>query len=41
VVSLHVLDLEELIELARDRVRRGFTDEECQTYLHVPSCPTQ
>jgi len=39
VVSLHVLDLEELIELARDRVLRGFTDEECQTYLHVTSCP--
>jgi serine/threonine protein kinase/WD40 repeat protein/DNA-binding winged helix-turn-helix (wHTH) protein len=41
VVSLHVLELEELIEQARDRVPRGFTDEECQTYLHVPSCPTQ
>ncbi len=36
---LYTLDLEELVALARDRVTRSLTDEECQRYLHVPQCP--
>jgi WD40 repeat protein len=39
-VSLNVIELEDLIEFARDRVSRQFTDEECQRYLHVPNCLT-
>jgi WD40 repeat protein len=38
-VRVYTLDLEELVELARDRVTRGLTTEECQRYLHVDSCP--
>jgi hypothetical protein len=31
--------LDDVIEIARARITRGFTDEECRTYLHVPTCP--
>jgi WD40 repeat protein/class 3 adenylate cyclase len=31
-------DADELIEIARSRVGRSLTDEECQKYLHVSSC---
>ena len=27
------------IALARSRLTRGLTDEECQQYLHVDTCP--
>jgi WD40 repeat protein/class 3 adenylate cyclase len=37
-VALHLLPIDELRELARDRVTRSLTDEECQQYLHG-SCP--
>jgi hypothetical protein len=39
-LSLNVIELEDLIEFARDRVSRQFTDEEFQRYLHVPNCLT-
>jgi len=32
--------LEELIDIAEDRVGRAFTNEECRSYLHVEECPT-
>jgi WD40 repeat protein len=38
-VSLHVVDLEDLIQLARDRINRELTDQECREYLHLPRCP--
>jgi WD40 repeat protein/class 3 adenylate cyclase len=38
-VRLHVLPIEELVRLARTRVTRSLTDEECQQYLHVEECP--
>jgi WD40 repeat protein/class 3 adenylate cyclase len=38
-VSLHLLPIGELRELARERVTRPLTDEECQRYLHVGKCP--
>jgi WD40 repeat protein len=38
-VALHLLPIDELRELARERVTRTLTDEECQQYLHVESCP--
>ena len=38
-IVVHAIALEDVIEIARARVTRGFTDEECRTYLHVPTCP--
>jgi WD40 repeat protein len=34
------VDVGELLEIARSRVTRDLTDEECQTYLHVDACPS-
>ena len=36
---IYVLRLEDLIVLARQRVTRSLTTEECQQYLHVDTCP--
>jgi WD40 repeat protein len=33
-------DLQELLGIARDRVTRDLTREECRTYLHVDTCPS-
>jgi WD40 repeat protein len=38
-VRFFVLPLEELITLARSRVSRSLTDEECQQFLHLEVCP--
>ena len=38
-VRVHALQLEDLIALARSRVTRSLTVEECQQYLHVEACP--
>ena len=35
----YTLDVEELLEIAEDRVARSLTDAECQTFLHVDTCP--
>jgi DNA-binding SARP family transcriptional activator/WD40 repeat protein len=32
-------DVDELIDVARRRVTRGFTTDECRVYLHVDTCP--
>jgi DNA-binding SARP family transcriptional activator/WD40 repeat protein len=40
-VLLHLVDLNDQIALARDRLRRDFTDEECRSYLHLEACPTE
>lgn len=37
-VALHLLPIEELRALARDRVTRSLTDDECRQYLHLPNC---
>ena len=37
-VALHLLPIEEFVDLASERVTRTLTDEECQEYLHVPQC---
>jgi WD40 repeat protein len=34
------VDVDELLEIARSRVTRDLTDEECRTYLHVDACPS-
>jgi len=38
-VRLYVLPIEDLMGLARTRVTRALTDEECWQYLHVEQCP--
>ncbi|HYH28058.1 MAG TPA: hypothetical protein VEA19_04670, partial [Actinomycetota bacterium] len=38
-VSLHLMRIEELRNVARQRVTRSLTDEECRRYLHRP-CPS-
>ena len=38
--DLHIA-LDDVIEIARARVTRGFTKEECRTYLHVSTCPAE
>jgi DNA-binding SARP family transcriptional activator/WD40 repeat protein len=37
-ILVHAIALEDVIDIARARLTRGFTDEECRTYLHVPTC---
>jgi WD40 repeat protein len=39
-IIVHAITLADVIEIARTRLTRGFTDEECRTYLHVSACPT-
>jgi WD40 repeat protein len=38
-VRLYVMDVEGLMDLARARVTRPLTLEECQRYLHLEHCP--
>jgi WD40 repeat protein len=38
-VRIYVLPLEELMALARTRVTRSLTDDECKRYLHLDQCP--
>jgi WD40 repeat protein/serine/threonine protein kinase len=35
-ISVYPVSIEEVIETARSRLSRGFTNEECRTYLHMP-----
>jgi WD40 repeat protein len=39
VVRVWALDLDELVAIASRELTRGFTDEECQQYLHTERCP--
>lgn len=39
LVAVLTTDSEELAEIARSRITRTLTDQECQTYLHLESCP--
>jgi WD40 repeat protein len=38
-VRFYVLSIDELIDLARTRVTRDFTQEECRQFLHLDQCP--
>jgi DNA-binding SARP family transcriptional activator/WD40 repeat protein len=38
-IVVYPIALEDAIEIARSRLTRGLTDQECRRYLHVPSCP--
>ena len=39
-VRVWALDIDDLLEIARQNVTRSLTDEECRQYLHVESCPS-
>ena len=38
-IQLYALKIEDLIALAKSRLTRSLTTEECQKYLHVDACP--
>jgi WD40 repeat protein/serine/threonine protein kinase/DNA-binding winged helix-turn-helix (wHTH) protein len=38
-VRVYVLPVQDLIDLARSRLTRTWTEEECRTYLHLDACP--
>ncbi len=40
-VRIYTMDREELVDIARSRVVRGWTPEECLEYLRVDTCPDQ
>jgi WD40 repeat protein len=40
IARVWALDLDDLIEIAREELTRGFTDDECRRYLHVGACPS-
>ncbi|MGH2780303.1 MAG: WD40 repeat domain-containing protein [Thermoleophilaceae bacterium] len=40
-VRIWAVDLDELVALARSRLTRPLSDDECRQYLHVPACPTR
>ncbi len=39
LLRAYTLTIDELVNLARQRVTRTFTIEECRKYLHTPVCP--
>jgi WD40 repeat protein len=40
-IYILVLPIDEVIALAKSRVTRSLTTEECQQYLHVTTCPVE
>jgi WD40 repeat protein len=38
---IFVLPIDDLVALAKSRLTRTLTTDECQQYLHVSSCPSQ
>jgi WD40 repeat protein len=38
-VRVWALDIDDLLEIARQNVTRSLTEEECRLYLHVEACP--
>jgi WD40 repeat protein/transcriptional regulator with XRE-family HTH domain len=38
---IFVLPIDDLVALAKSRLTRTLTTDECQQYLHVPACPSQ
>jgi WD40 repeat protein len=41
IVRTYLLRLEDIVALAKSRVTRSLTTEECQQYLHVDECPAE
>jgi WD40 repeat protein/serine/threonine protein kinase len=40
-INVYVVEVEELMDLARSRLSRDFTRDECQRFLHLPACPDE
>ena len=38
-IRIYTLDVDELVAIARDKVTRGLTGNECRTYLQLTACP--
>ena len=38
---IYVLDIDEPIAIAKSRLTRWWTVDECQKYLHTDTCPAQ
>ena len=38
-IRIYLLDIDDLIELAKSRLTRSLTTEECRQYLHMERCP--
>jgi WD40 repeat protein len=41
VARMYLVDLEDAMALAKSRLTRSLTTEECQQYLHLNACPSQ
>jgi WD40 repeat protein/DNA-binding SARP family transcriptional activator len=39
LVQVYLLDIDEFTKLARSRLTRSLTEEECRQYLHLEQCP--
>jgi WD40 repeat protein len=37
---VYAIPIADLVALARQRLTRGLTQDECEKYLHVKACPT-
>ncbi len=40
-MRVYALRIEDLVRLARERLTRTFTDQECRQFLHLDGCPVQ
>ena len=38
-VRIWALELEDLLQIAREKLTRSLTQDECRRYLHIDSCP--
>ena len=38
-IKVYVLPIDDLLPIARSRLHRGFTQQECRQYLHLETCP--
>jgi WD40 repeat protein len=41
LVRMYLLKLEDIVALARTRITRSLTTEECRKYLHMETCPAE
>jgi len=39
-IRVYLAQTDDLVDLARSRVTRTLTDDECRRFLHVEACPS-
>jgi hypothetical protein len=39
-VRIWALDVDDLLEIAHQKLTRTWTDDECRQFLHLEACPT-